>query len=126
MEFTVSAIIPAKRRKVYKAWLNSKQHSKMTGGEAHVSNKVGDTFTAWDGYISGTNLILERKKRIIQFWRTTEFDENEENSQVEILFERDPKGTKISLIHTNLPANGEQYKQGWFDYYFNPMTEYFK
>ena len=33
----------------------------MTGGVAFVSDKVGETFTAWDGYIKGENLILTKK-----------------------------------------------------------------
>ena len=97
----------------------------MTGGQAIVSKKTGETFTAWDGYITGTNLVLEPKKRIIQNWRTTEFKENEENSQLEVLFEKEKEGTKVTIIHSNLPSHGEQYKQGWVDNYFTPMTAYF-
>lgn len=125
MQFTVSAIIPAKRRKIYRAWLNSKKHSAMTGGKAKVSKKVGDSFTTWDGYISGTNLILDRKKRIVQNWRTSEFDENEASSQLEVLFKKVKNGTEITIIHSNLPDHGAQYQQGWVDNYFTPMKEYF-
>ena len=43
----------AKPSQIYVAWLDSIQHSKMTGGPAKCSNKIGETFTAWDGYIEG-------------------------------------------------------------------------
>ncbi|MEY2924472.1 MAG: hypothetical protein RLZZ337_1020 [Bacteroidota bacterium] len=125
MDFTVKAIIPAKRKELYKAWLSSKKHSKMTGAEAQVSDEVGGVFLAWDGYISGTNLILKDKKRIVQFWRTTEFGDDEPNSQLEILFEKVKDGTEITINHTNLPEQGMQYKQGWIDHYFEPMKAYF-
>jgi activator of HSP90 ATPase len=125
MEFEVKATFPAKRKQLYKAWLNSKKHTAMTGGEAKVSKKIGASFSAWDGYIQGINLVLEPKKRIVQNWRTSEFEENEENSQVEILFKKVKKGTEVKIIHTNLPAHGEQYRQGWIDHYFTPMMEYF-
>jgi activator of HSP90 ATPase len=125
MEFTVQTIIPVKRKKVYNAWLSSKKHSKMTGAEAQVSDEVGGTFLAWDGYISGTNIILKYKKRIVQFWRTTEFADDVKNSQIEILFKKVKEGTEITLNHTNLPEHGMQYKQGWEDHYFTPMKEYF-
>ncbi len=125
MEFIVKTIIPAKRKKVYKAWLSSKKHSKMTGAEAQVSDEVGGIFLAWDGYISGTNIILKNKKRIVQFWRTTEFADDEKNSQLEILFKKVKEGTEITILHTNLPEHGMQYKQGWEDHYFTPMKEYF-
>lgn len=97
----------------------------MTGGEAQVSDQVGGTFIAWDGYISGTNLVLEDKNRMVQTWRTVEFADDEQNSQLEILFNKVEGGTEISLIHSNLPEHGMQYKQGWVDNYFEPMTEYF-
>ncbi len=97
----------------------------MTGGKAKVSKKVGDSFTTWDGYISGTNLILDRKKRIVQNWRTSEFDENEASSQLEVLFKKVKNGTEITIIHSNLPDHGAQYQQGWVDNYFTPMKEYF-
>ena len=126
MEFTVSTILPAKRKEVFKAWLSSKKHSKMTGGEAQVSDEVGGTFIAWDGYISGTNIILKYKKRIVQFWRTTEFADDEKNSQIEILLKKVKEGTELTLRHTNLPKDGIKYKQGWEDNYFKPMKAYFE
>ena len=125
LEFEVSAVIPASPIKVYKAWLDSKSHSQMTGGKAKVSAKVGESFQAWDGYITGKNLILEPGKRIVQSWRTSEFKDSEEDSQIELSLEPVKKGTKLTLRHTNLPANGEQYEQGWVDNYFDPMKAYF-
>ena len=84
MEFTLKTKIKATAKEIYTAWLNSEGHTKMTGGEAVVSDKVGDTFTAWDGYIEGTNIELEPYRRILQSWRTLEFKENESDSQIEI------------------------------------------
>ena len=125
LDFEVSAVIPASPIEVYKAWLDSKSHSQMTGGKAKVSAKVGESFQAWDGYITGKNLILEPGKRIVQSWRTSEFKDSEEDSQIELSLEPVKKGTKLTLRHTNLPANGEQYEQGWVDNYFDPMKAYF-
>lgn len=126
LKFEVSTTLPRSPKEVYDAWLDSKSHSKMTGAKAKVSAKVGGTFQAWDGYISGKNLKLEPGKRIVQSWRTVEFDDSEEDSQIEITFEPAKKGTKLTLRHTNLPAHGEQYRQGWVDSYFDPMKSYFQ
>ena len=41
VEFEVSALINAPPQAVYDAWLDSVQHSAMTGGAATVSNEVG-------------------------------------------------------------------------------------
>ncbi len=125
MNFEISDLIPASPKEVYEAWLNSAEHSAMTGGDAKVSAEVGDSFEAWDGYISGRNLVLEPSKRIIQHWRTSEFTEGEKDSLLEILLEEESEGTRITIRHSELPEHGMQYKQGWVDSYFNPMKEYF-
>jgi len=126
IEFEVSALIPASPEVVYEAWLDSEGHAKMTGGEAKVSSEVGGDFEAWDGYIQGRNLELEYGKRIVQSWRTSEFADDEADSRIEITFDREGDGTKVTLRHTNLPPHGEQYEQGWVDSYFVPMKEYFE
>ena len=125
IQFEVSDLIPAAPDTIYNAWLDSKKHSGMTGGQANVSSKVGEPFDAWDGYIQGKNLVLEYPRRILQSWRTTKFDESEQDSQLEILFVPAGDGTKITIRHSNLPDHGMQYKQGWFDAYFLPMKSYF-
>jgi activator of HSP90 ATPase len=126
MEFKVSTVIKAPAARIYDAWLNSEGHSRMTGGRAKVSDKVGAEFEAWDGYIRGKNLILEPRKRIVQSWRTTEFSKDEKDSQIEVTFEKAAKGTKVTIHHTDLPAHGMTYKGGWVENYFQPMKEYFE
>lgn len=111
---------------IYNAWLDSAAHSKMTGSPATVSDKVGGEFTAWDGYIQGTNLELDPGKRIVQSWRTLEFQDSEADSRVEITFESDNGGTKIVLFHSILPPHGGQYEDGWEESYFQPMKKYFE
>ena len=125
MEFTEKIIIKATAKELYVAWLNSKTHSEMTGGEAEVSDVVGDTLTAWDGYIEGRNLVLEPYNRIVQAWRTSEFNEDEPDSEIEILLVDKNGETELTLIHRNLPESGEQYRKGWSDFYFTPMKAYF-
>jgi activator of HSP90 ATPase len=126
VEFTVSAVIPATPAEVYRAWLDSAEHSAMTGSPARVSARIGDTFTAWNGYISGDNFALEPTRRIRQWWRTRDFKLADEDSLLEILFEPHAEGTLITIHHSLLPANGWQYRDGWIDSYFTPMQEYFR
>lgn len=126
IEFEISGLIPATHDRVYQAWLDSTMHTEMTGGLAAVSDVAGAAFTAWDGYIEGTNLELEPGKRILQKWRTSEFEDTDEDSLLEILFEPEDNQTRITILHSHLPAHGMQYKQGWIDSYLNPMRAYFK
>ena len=125
MEFTLKTTIKASCAQIYTTWLSGAGHTKMTGGAAKITDKVGSKFTAWDGYIQGKNIALEPYGRILQSWRTTEFDEAEEDSQVELIMEEVDDQTELTLIHSNLPENGENYIQGWEDFYFIPMKSYF-
>ncbi len=122
----VSAKLAAGPDKVYRAWLDSDRHSAFTGGEATVDPRVGGKFTAWDGYIKGTTVVLEPSKRIVQKWRTTEFPEGSPDSNLEVLLEEAEGGSRITLTHTDIPdGQGREYKKGWQDYYFKPMKKYF-
>ena len=85
MEFKLKTKINTTAKEIYSSWLSREGHSKMTGGTASISDKIGDDFTAWDGYIDGVNLLLEPNKRIVQSWRTIEFTDSEESSKLEVL-----------------------------------------
>lgn len=126
IDFTVSDIIPASPTEIYAAWLDSETHTDMTGGAATASDEVNGSFTAWDGYIMGKNVSLSANTQIVQSWRTTEFKDEEPDSNLEINLAPVANGTEITLIHTNLPKHGMQYKQGWVDHYFSPMKAYFR
>ena len=126
IEFEIHDSLAASPEEIYKAWLNSEGHTQMTGSPAKVSARVGGKFEAWDGYIRGKNLELEPGRRIRQSWRTTEFRPSGEDSVVEILLEPIPQGTKVTIRHSHLPDDGEQYRQGWIDFYFTPMKQYFQ
>jgi activator of HSP90 ATPase len=123
--FEVSARFRASADKLYTAWLDSGEHARMTGAGASVSAEIGGSFTAWDGYIEGRNLELEYPKRILQSWRTTEFEDGDEDSILEVLFQPEGVRTLVTIRHSNLPQHGMQYQQGWVDSYFEPMKEYF-
>lgn len=118
--------MPATAERLFRAWLDSDEHSQFTGSPADIAPVVGGAFTAWDGYISGTTLAIEPHRRIVQSWRTTDFPPDSPDSRLEIIFEQTSKQTKVTLLHTNMPdGQGAGYDQGWTDYYFTPMQEYF-
>jgi len=126
MEFTLTTTIKATAKQIYKSWLSTQRHTKMTGGAAFVSDKIGETFTAWDGYITGQNTELVPYGKIVQSWRSTNFEDNEGDSQIEILLSEHEEETTLTLKHTNVPESGEHYKKGWEEHYFEPMRRYFE
>lgn len=125
-DFELSCLIPASPQRVYDAWLSSEHHSAMTGGAATIVPHVGGNFVAWDGFINGETLVLDPPKRIVQTWRTANFADNHEDSQIEVLFEAEGDATKLTVRHSNVPAEQRGYEDGgWKKSYFDPMQAYF-
>ena len=124
--FEITATFPVKPGVIYKAWLDSAGHSEMTDAEAEIDPKVKGTFSIWNGYITGNTVELVKNKKIVQRWRTTDFPVGSDHSVLEVFLADVPKGTKLTLKHYNIPdGQGNDYKQGWKDYYFKPMKRYF-
>ena len=125
--FTISEIFPISTDVLFQAWLDSDVHAEMIGSSAEIDPIINGKFYAWDNYITGTTIEIEKNKRIVQKWRTDEFPVNSPDSIVELVF-TDIKGvTKLSLTHSQIPdGQASDYKQGWIDHYFSPMKEYFE
>ena len=112
---------------VFDAWLDAEEHSDFTGGEAQIDPEVGGSYSAWDGYITGKTLVKEAPRRIVQSWRTSDFAEDDGDSEIELTFDHDGAGgTKLTLQHRAIPAGqSARYEQGWREFYFATMAEYF-
>jgi activator of HSP90 ATPase len=123
----VSTFLPGTTpEQLYRAWLDGEMHGRFTGSAAQVDPQVGGRFSAWDGYITGMNLEFEPFRRIVQSWRTTEFPAGSPDSRLEVLLEEGDAGTNVRLVHTDIPdGQAEDYRQGWEDFYFEPMREFF-
>lgn len=123
----VSITLPALPEHVYAAWLDAGVHGAMTGAAAEVDPVVGGRFTAWDGYIEGTTQVLEPTSRIVQTWRTADFTDDDPDSRLEIRFARDGAGTRVTLLHSDIPAGqAGRYATGWEEFYFTPMQAWFR
>ncbi len=122
-----SVVLPAKPAEVYDAFMTAKEHAAFTGSKATCDAKVGGKFTAYDGYISGKNLELEPGRRIVQEWQTTEWPAGAAPSIVEFVFKDHKDGTECTMVHSEVPAEqAESYRQGWIEYYWKPLKEYFQ
>lgn len=119
--------VPATPEQVYEAFMDAKKHTAFTGSKATSNRKVGGKFTAWDGYISGKNLELERGKRIVQEWISTDFPEGHAPSRLELTLTKTKTGTEISMVQSNVPAEqAEDIAEGWHEFYWEPLKKYFK
>ncbi len=125
--FSVSELFDVSPQKAFGAWLDSKEHTAFTGGAAQIEPFIGGKFNVWDDYIWGKTLVIDKYSHIVQIWRTTEFSKDDADSIVDITFEQEKEGTRITINHTNIPeGQGVDYKNGWISYYFEPMKKYFK
>ena len=123
---THKIVFPATPAEVYAVFTNAKIHSAATGGQATGGAKVGAAFTAWDGYISGKVIELVPSKKVVQEWKTTEWEEGFAPSRLELRFLGCPKGCEIIMVHSGLPsASASSYNSGWKEFYWTPMKEYF-
>jgi activator of HSP90 ATPase len=123
---TQKVVVPAPPEEVYEAFMDAKKHAAFTGSKATSDPKVGGEFSAWDGYITGKNLELEKPNRIVQEWITTEWPEGYPPSKFELTFTKVKGGTEITMVHSKIPADqADEYKQGWIDNYWDPLKEYF-
>ena len=124
---TQKIIIPAPPEEVYDALLDAQKHTKFTGSKATGKAKVGAKFTAWDGYISGKNLELEKGKRIVQEWVTTEWPENYPPSRLEFTFKEVKGKTELTMVHSDVPTDQKQeLEEGWTEYYWKPLKTHFE
>jgi len=121
------ALIDASPNEVFEAYVNPRKHAAFTGSRATGTPGVGCKFTAWDGYISGKYVKLDKGKKIVHEWTTTEWPEGYPPSMVELTLKAKGDKTELTLVHSKAPAEqAESYAQGWRDYYWEPMKEYFK
>jgi activator of HSP90 ATPase len=124
---TQKVTISAHPTKVFNAILNPKKHSEFTGSKATGKEVVGAKITAWDGYITGRNIEIEKNKRIVQEWSTTDWPDKYPPSILEFNFKLVDGKTELTIIHSNIPKDQEEeLKQGWIDFYWNPLKNYFK
>ncbi len=123
----LTAEIPARPERVFRAWLSSKEHSAFTGGEAKITGHDGTRHSAYGGYIHGWVLSVSPSKyRFVQAWRTTEFSPEHVDSLVSVKISRVKGGARVTLTHTDIPeGQGARYQKGWDEFYFEPLKKFF-
>ena len=118
--------INASPDEVYEALMDSKKHAEFTGDDAKIDNKVGGKFTAYGDYIEGENVELVADKKIVQKWRASDWPDAHFSTATFELKEKDGK-TELKFTQENVPdENFDEISKGWYDYYWNPLNNYFK
>jgi activator of HSP90 ATPase len=121
-----TVVVDASPSEVYEAYVDPEKHAAFTGTAVRGAPKVGEKFTAGDGYITGKYIKLESGRRILHDWTTTEWPAGYPPSILELTFK--PKGTRteLTMVHSKVPAEqAEYYAKGWREYYWRPLKKYF-
>jgi activator of HSP90 ATPase len=116
-----SANFRATPHQIYEMLMDSKMHSAFTGEKANISRKVGGKFTAYGKYIEGKNKQLVKDKKIVQWWRGSDWPKGH-YSVVTYKLTKKGSSTRLDFTQTGLPAS--QYsdiKQGWKDFYWEKI-----
>jgi len=101
--------------------MDSDKHAQFTGQEAKIGREINTEFSAYDGHITGSNIELQKDRRIVQKWRAKDWVEGH-YSMVTILFRKVANGTKVTLTQSGVPADKFSFIwEGWYNFYWNKM-----
>ena len=122
----IAASLPAPHDRLYDMYLDPLAHAAFTGAPVTIDARVGASFSAFDGMLSGTILHLQPKRLIVQSWRSGNWPEEAADSVLVLSFL--PAGdnlARIELVHVNVPLEDfAGVSEGWQKYYWNPWREY--
>jgi activator of HSP90 ATPase len=110
---------------LYDMLINGRKLTKITGGKATNTEKIGGKFTAWDDYISGTNIELIPGKKIVQKWTCQDFPPGHLTDVSIDLIKKREKQTELVFIQENVPEDlYEDISEGWNQFYWEPIKDY--
>ncbi|MGH9703922.1 MAG: SRPBCC domain-containing protein [Candidatus Acidiferrales bacterium] len=121
-----SVRFPVAPEVLFEMFMDSKKHSEATGAPARISRRSGGQFTAFGGQLRGKNLAVVSNKMIVQSWRGP-WKVQDLDSILVITFEKVEGGTRVDLVHSNVPEHDHKgVSKGWPKYYWKPWKEYLK
>ncbi|HTG02217.1 MAG TPA: SRPBCC family protein [Nitrospirota bacterium] len=118
-----TVFIKAAPRAVYRALMDPRQHSKITGSKAVIGAKTGGSFSMWDGGIHGITLLLVPDAKIVQAWRSHDWPDDH-YSVASFSLQKAGNGTRLVFDQYGVPArDSKSISEGWKTYYWKPMKE---
>lgn len=122
---TLAVDLPASAARLYRMYLDPKEHAAFTGAPVKISARVGARFAAFQGALSGTILQLVPNRLIVQSWRSTQFARADLDSTLVLSFWPLRGQTRIELTHVNIAdSDFAGVSEGWSKYYWIPWRAY--
>src|SRR5258706_5851801 len=119
---TMAVHLPASAAKLYRMYLDPKQHAAFTGSPVTIAPRVGAPFKAFGGALSGTVLHLVPNRLIVQSWRSNEFSRRDLDFTLVLSFWPEKGRARIVLTHVNVAgtdfaggsgSSGKDYSAPW-------------
>lgn len=122
-----SVDLPVSPERVYRAWLDSYEHSRFTGHPAQIDPHPGGQYSSLDGAVSGRILLATPFNHIVQSWRSVEFPPGSPDSHVDLKLEPTCLGAQLTLIQTGIPDGlSRPVLERWEKAYLRPLRDYFE
>jgi activator of HSP90 ATPase len=110
---------------LFAMYMDSAKHSASTGQRAKISRRAGGSFTAFNGAIRGTNLLVIANRMVVQAWRSSHWKRSDPDSILIFQFSKAAGGSQVDLVHVNVPDHEHKgVTEGWKKYYWKPWKAY--
>jgi activator of HSP90 ATPase len=120
---TQSVNFKASPKAVYNMLIDSKKHASLSGTKATISKKVGGSFSAWGGHLTGFNLALDPGKKIVQAWRATGWWPDHYSIAI-FEIQKISGGSRLQFTQIGIPPHRYSgHYRGWIETYWTPMKE---
>jgi len=110
---------------VYRALMNSRQHTAFTGAPAKIDVRVRGRFTAWEPHLCGITVEVAEDKQIVQAWQAENWPSGH-YSIATFELKRAGSGTALTFTQTGVPPkNRKSINDGWKTHYWQPLKKFF-
>ena len=121
----LAASLPAPADRLFDMYLDSVEHSALTGSPATISAHPGAPFRAFDNVLTGTILQVVPKRLIVQSWRSPHWGPADLDSTLILTFLPESDGGRIELVQVNVvDEDFAGVSQGWEKFYWSPWRAY--
>lgn len=118
--------LPVSPERVFRAWLDSHEHSQFTGSPARIEARPGGKYTTLGGRIQGEMKVMTPFTRIVQTLRTGGFPAGSLDSLVEIRLEPTCLGAMLTLDQSGIPdGQSRKFLEDWENQVLRPLNFYF-
>jgi activator of HSP90 ATPase len=122
---TLAVELPCPAARLYRMYLDKKQHTAITGAPVQIAARAGAAFKAFGGALSGRILQVVPNRLIVQSWRSTQFGRRDLDSTLVLSFWPAKSGGRIELTHVNVAdSDFAGVSEGWSKYYWIPWRAY--